>query len=99
MEKGGSISVGEKINITRHTIDTDDFIERLLRQESNLIAHFNIRPTRVLMGTKDFSAMMNCIEIRRGLGFTFNTSYNYGREILGLRVEVIPWMRGILVMP
>lgn len=97
MNKIGANFIDETIELTRHTIDTDVFMERIFRQKYHLEAHFNRKPKRILVGAEDFERIMNCPEIRQGL--MFNASYNYGREICGLQVEVIPWMRGILVMP
>lgn len=98
MQKLGAYDMGEKVTYTRHTIDPDVFMERIFRQAYHLEAHFNRKPKRILVGAEDFERIMNCSEIRQS--FMFNASYNYGREIIcGLQVEVIPWMRGILVMP
>ncbi len=97
MGKLGAYDVGEKITYTSHTIDTRSFVERLFRQTDHLTGHFNRRPTKILIGSEDFAEMMGSEEIRQLMNF--RTEYNHGREIIGLQVEVIPWMRGILVMP
>lgn len=88
---------GEKIAYTRQTIDTQTFMERLFRQQDHLLGYFNRKPTRLLIGAEDFAEMMGGEEIRQMMNF--RAEYNHGREIMGLQVEVVPWMRGILVMP
>jgi hypothetical protein len=97
LQKIGAFDVGENLTYTRHTIDTQSFMERLFRQQSHLEGYFNRRPKRLLIGAEDFAVMMGSEEIRQQL--IFRTEYGHGREIMGLQVEVIPWMRGILVMP
>jgi hypothetical protein len=85
------------VTVTRHIIDSDVFMERIFKQQEHLLGYFNHKPKRLLIGSEDFSELMNSDEVRNVM--MFNASYNYGREICGLQVEVIPWMRGILVMP
>ena len=97
MGKIGAFASGETVAYTKHIIDTQKFIEKLFRQHSHLVEYFNRKPKRLLIGADDFSEMMGSDEIRQMM--TFQAEYNYGREIMGLQVEVIPWMRGILVMP
>ena len=97
MKKLGAFDVGEEIRYTRHTIDTESFIDRLFKQQDHIRGYFNRRPTRLLIGAEDFAALMGTEEIRQMLNF--RAEYGYNKEIMGLMVEVIPWMRGILVMP
>lgn len=97
MAKLQAYDTGENITYTRHTIDTQTFMERLFRQQDHLLGYFNRKPTRMLIGAEDFAEMMGSEEIRQTVNF--RAEYNHGREIIGLQVEVIPWMRGILVMP
>ncbi len=42
-------------------------------------------------------ALMACANITER--FSFGAEFGYGRNIYGLRVTVIPWMRGMVVMP
>jgi len=97
MHKIGAFDMGETVTVTRYTIDSDVFMERIFKQQKHLLGYFNRKPKRLLIGSEDFSELMNSAEVRDVM--MFNASYNYGREIYGLQVEVIPWMRGILVMP
>jgi hypothetical protein len=97
MRKLMAFDIGENISYTKHIIDTRSFIDRLFKQQDHIKGHFNRRPTRLLIGAEDFAALMGTEEIRQML--TFRAEYGYNKEIMGLMVEVIPWMRGILVMP
>ena len=76
-------------------------MERLFRQNSYLQKEFNMKPSKLFIGTEDYTEIMGGDEMRQML--QFNTTYNfgdrYGTHIIGLEVKVIPWMRGIIVMP
>jgi hypothetical protein len=97
MGKIGAYAIGEKITYTKHIINPRSFMERLDIQRFHLVKYFDCQPTKILIGAEDFAEMMKSEEIRHLM--SFRAEYNYGREIIGLQVEVIPWMRGILVMP
>lgn len=89
--------VGESVAIERHVVNGATFMERLLKQRAELEGLFNRRPARLLIGAEDYAQMMR--EVVSSMPFSFSAEYGHRREILGLTVEVIPWMRGILVMP
>ena len=52
---------------------------------------------RRLVGGEDFQQLMGSPEIHNVLNFS--APIGWGREIYGLKVEVIPWMRGMVVLP
>lgn len=87
----------DTVTIQRHRLDARTFMERLFKQKSELSKLFNREPKRMLIGSEDYFEMMNEPTIYQG--FTFNAEYGKGRHIYGLEVQVIPWMRGLLVMP
>lgn len=88
----------ETCKVTRIPIDEKRFEEQLFKQRESLFRHFNREPKTLLIGAEDYEQMMDSPTI---LGaFRFEASYHYGRnEIYGLTINVIPWMRGVLVMP
>lgn len=86
----------------KFTINPDSFMERLFKQNSYLQKEFNMKPSKLFIGAEDYTAVMGGDEMRQML--QFNTSYHFrdgrcGIEIMGLKVTVVPWMRGIIVMP
>ena len=89
--------IGESVTIERHTIDARTFIERLFKQQESIDRFFNMRPTTLLIGAEDYAELMH--EVAASRMFHFPAEYGYGREIFGITVHVIPWMRGCLVMP
>lgn len=81
------------------SIDTDSFMEQLLTQRENLVRLFNMKPSTLLIGSEDYVELMREVAFSNPQYFSFDTSYNHDLEILGLKVHVIPWMKGCLVMP
>jgi hypothetical protein len=86
----------ETITYTRHAIDTANVVERLYRTREGLFA-YGREPAEILIGSEDFAELMCAPEIRTAM--SFHAEYHQGKRLLGLTVRVIPWMRGMLVMP
>ena len=88
----------DSVKITRVPVSDKDFMERLWKQKRELVETFHREPTTLFIGGEDYEKLMNSPAVKQM--FTVHATYNYGRrEIYGLTVRVIPWMRGILVMP
>lgn len=90
-------SVDEVIEYTRHRIDTDDLVRKIHMQRIGLLEHYNREGRRLLIGAEDFSKLMGSPEIRNLM--SFDAKYHSGREIMGMKVTVVPWMKGMLVLP
>ena len=86
-----------KVTSSRHTIDADKFIERVIKQRVSLLHHFRKDGQRLLIGSDDYFELMG--ELSSHQHFKFDACVHNGRQIMGLKVEVIPWMRGAIVMP
>lgn len=94
----GGTNPRDTVKIIRVPVNGKDFMERLWKQKQALVESFRREPTTLWMGGEDYEALMDSPAVRQA--FTVSASFNYGRdEIYGLTVRVIPWMRGILVMP
>ena len=88
----------QTVTVTRHLIDSDHFIDRLLKQKRNLFDGYHKSGQRLLIGSEDYAELMNSPEITMH-HFSFDAEIGFDRKIIGLKVEVIPWMRGAIVMP
>ena len=97
LRKLGAYSMGESVTVERHLIDADTFMERLYKQQEEIFRTFNHRPKTLLIGAEDYADLMR--EVASSNTFAFRAEYSMRREILGLEIRVIPWMRGVLVMP
>ena len=96
LRKLGAFSIAESVTMERHTIDGDTFIHRLFKQQ-DILMQFNRKPTTLLIGAEDYAIMMN--EVAATQAFQFGAEYGHSGKIMGLKVKVIPWMRGYVVMP
>ena len=94
----GGTNPHDSVKVTRIVFNSDDFMSKLWEQKRYLYDHFNREHKTLLIGAEDFEEMMSTPAITQAL--VFSASFNYGaREIYWLTVKVIPWMRGVLVMP
>ena len=88
----------DTVKVTTIPIDGKTFAERLFKQKRALMETFRREPTTLLIGAEDYAELMNCPIINQQ--FRVSSSFNYGKyEVYDLTVEVIPWMRGMMVMP
>jgi len=89
--------VEEQVTYTRHTVDTANALHAIAKQRAGLLQHYNHEGERVLIGAEDFAQLMSSPEISNMVSFT--ASYRDGPQVMGMRITVLPWMRGILVLP
>ena len=101
LEKLGAYRVDTQTKIEYRTIDADSFITLIAKQHSAVFELLNRRPSELLIGAQDYAELMH--ETASNHMFSFDATYMRGERgvvtIMGLRVHVIPWMRGVLVMP
>ena len=88
------------VEVERIVVDPDDIMKKLFAQRHAWL-DMNEEPKRLLIGSEDFAQLMQHKEMHHH--FTVDCEYykggRDGRRVMGLQVEVIPWMRGVLVMP
>lgn len=88
----------DTVKVTRIPIDDKDFMARLWKQKRALFDQFRREPATLWIGGEDYRELMSSPHIRES--FQFSSSFNYGKhEVYGLTVKVIPWLRGMVVMP
>lgn len=98
LRKLGCFACKETVRIERHNIGLhgDTFMKRLWARREALYGDFNRKPTRLLLGAKDYQELMGEVCTQ---GFSFDARYFMGRnEVMGLKVEVIPHMSGMLLL-
>lgn len=88
------------VEVQRLLIDPPKIMQKILEQRAAMF-DMGREPRRLLIGSHDFAEMMQQPEIRDCL--TIDAEYfkggRDGRRVFDLQIEVIPWMRGCLVMP
>lgn len=88
----------DTVTVTRHLVDGKTFMERLFKQKRALTEGFGLEPKTLLIGGEDYQELMGSPEVMQFM--QFSSEYRYGRNtVVGLEVKVIPWMRGLVVMP
>lgn len=87
----------EVVEVSQHRIDADTFMERIALQNESLLNAFNREGKQLLIGSEDYAEMMHESVSRRY--FAFNAEVGRDRTYLGLKVTVVPWMKGMVVMP
>lgn len=101
LRKLGCFACKETITIERHEIGRHGkkFMDRLWDRREAVWGFFEDEPTRLLIGAKDYQELMH--EVCTS-GFQFDGRYYMGRngkpEVFGMKIEVIPHMRGMLLL-
>lgn len=86
-----------KVTVERHLIDADKFMDRLLKQKRALFDGFRKEGQRLVIGSEDYFELMSEPAIHQH--FNFMAEVGMSGRLMGLTVEVVPWMRGAVVMP
>lgn len=83
--------------------DEDTLIERIIKQEREVLGMCGHAPARVYIGRDDFMEILSLRESPHDF-FSIEVDYEIGKDrktykIRGMPVSVVPWMRGVLVVP
>jgi hypothetical protein len=93
----GCFSVEDRTDFKRHIINPGDLLERILRQDSSLLEFYHRRGERLLIGAETMAELMQQPRINQYMDFS--AEYRHDRMICGLKITVVPHMRGLLVLP
>ena len=88
----------EVVDVQRHVLHCESFMESIFRQNRSVQAVFNRKPTRLVIGSEDYEELMGSPEVRQYVALS-GLDYHHGTTIQGLRLEIVPWMRGMVVLP
>jgi len=90
----------EQAYYTRITFDGDEALKRIMRAYQELFLQNGERPSKVMIGAEELAEIMRDSTIAGPLvqHFEFSAMAGYGGHVYGLPVEVIPHMRGVLVL-
>jgi hypothetical protein len=92
----------EHITFSTHRIDTDYFVDRVMRQQRDIFNYYHPdRPVELIIGAEDYNKLAGTPEFNQLVEFEVPLHFNgRGRHrLMGLRVTIVPWMQGILVIP
>lgn len=93
----------------KNVINADDFVQAFWKQHEELMRTYHYRGKRILIGYEEFQ-QMHGFPVNHPLSLAVNYQwfeiqptrekpYNMHRTQCGLEITVIPWMKGILVLP
>lgn len=84
------------VEVTRHVVSPDDFMERFF-QQCDALDVLRSRPEAILMGAEDYRDLMHSPLACEA--FSFDAQYNSPGRIHGVTVIVLPTVRGMAVLP
>jgi|SRR6185436_284936 len=93
----GGYNPNDSVKVERIPVDGETFMEQLFKQRRALTDQFNRETEEVLVGAEDYEELMNCKNVVQY--FNFQSKFMNLGIIQGVKIRVVPWMRGILVMP
>ncbi|GAA0535612.1 hypothetical protein [Pigmentiphaga daeguensis] len=102
LRKIGAYYVEQATEVTQVVIDTDSVAESLYREQAELMRSFDLVPDEVLIGEEEFRELMGTPQIHSMMTFSVEVKYGSrdgGLYLMGMKVTVIPWMKGVLVLP
>ena len=87
--------------IKKVEIDTIGLIDAILNQKRWLVSQFDLKSKYLIMGEEDFALLRKDKEIGEHLRFEMDVRFGTpeGVIMLGLKVVVVPWIKGMFVMP
>jgi len=83
--------------VRRVRLDGDKFMDRLYAQQRELFDQFGYDANTLLIGSEDYEELMGSPEVHQMMRFA--APYARGERLLDLDVRVVPWMRGMVVLP
>jgi hypothetical protein len=90
-------AVGEELKVTRTVVQPQSVVEALFQQKSEVMKQLNREATTVLMGCEDYAELMRLPNVYQYM--TLPAQANDSRGVLGLTLKIVPWLRGIVVLP
>jgi hypothetical protein len=92
----------ESVKVTRHVVDTDNILEAIHRQRREVFNTISRPGQKLLVGHEDYAELMRLAHSDPRYMSLQGELHGYGPDgprVMGLTIEIIPWMRGVLVTP
>lgn len=88
------LNTSNDIVFTEHVVDVSNLVDVIYNQIREVGKNYHVDTRRILMGAEDFSELCSTTMVRHLITITAHS-----RAFGGLEITVIPWMKGILVLP
>ncbi len=95
--KLGQPAMEPTIKHERHLIDGDDFGAAVFKGVENVHEYLNRSPCKIYMGPDEFNELANPKTSGR-FGFDFQMTLVRDRTVFNVPVQVVPYMKGFLVV-
>lgn len=76
-----------------------NLIDGIMRQYREHQRDYNKSPSMLVMGTEDFYELAGILGTEQSLGYHSFAISSPKREFYGMEIKIIPWMRGVVVVP
>jgi len=83
--------------VTWHTVEPDNVVKYVLKQIDHCWDRYSLEPTSILMGSEDYRKIASGVE--EGVEFQMAAELRQSNTFLGIKVHVVPWIKGIIVLP
>ena len=100
LRKLGAHARERGVSYERVVVDTGKFLDRLLQQREDVRRLLDRNPSTLLIGPEDYHELTGQL---LSYHISFISQYHYrdssGTYVCGLKVHVVPWMKGMVVLP
>ncbi len=96
--KIGSYWIDRDVSYSEQTIYTGNIVDHLVSQKIYLLQDFREHGRVLLIGQKECMELCGAVEPLLGPA-KFSVDYKYGDKINNLKIIVVPWMNGMVVLP
>lgn len=86
-----------RVDVKEVRFDDDDLIQAIHRQTGEVRYRCNAEPTRLVIGAETFRELMGLTA--KLMDYHVLSTHVSPPQFAGLRVEIVPWMRGFVVLP
>ena len=87
----------DRETISWTTVEPDRVIDYVLTQIEHCWDRYSREPMAILMGSEDYSNISS--GVAEGVEFQMAAELRINGTFLGVKVSVVPWMKGIIVLP
>lgn len=95
----GAVYMEERCRVTTHLVQPMRLLEAISRQRAEVFEHLGREGSSIAIGGEDYAELMRDPELRSLHFFEFTTECRSAGRVFGLRIQIIPWMKGIVVLP
>lgn len=101
LERIKCYSKHDHVYVESHCIDEQYLLDKIFKQENEIFKQTNFTPSVVYMGRDDYMDMMQSEIPHHYMSFDVNARIikNGYEKIKGMKLVVVPWMKGVLVVP